>query len=623
MAVLKNISHTIKSIRVGGKIKRISPNQIFRGPESLASTVDGIVIIKDETKSIIVNTSKSNNTQTVTEIPKKKENDNGFTKIINEKTLQLLENEYNYLEEYKEKNRLPTVSIIILTKNSLELIKNCCKSILKHVSYPFTQIVIADTGTTDRDVISYYDEVKNECYERDFGFQIVYMNYFNFSRNYNEVINKLKTDYVLIQNNDTVALCDYVTQMMKVAILNKVGTVGSRLIFPDGLIQHDGQMLFNENAGLLGALSHVNYKQNPNNIQNQYGTTLVHGNTGACLLVRRDDYLKTGGFNENYKDIFQDVEFAIQFPIETNRYNYCNRNTTLIHIDNASRLNTKQDPEKIKQTFMKMVEDTRYLRSTFISNSFYHKKPEKFKYSIVTIVNDIDEYRNFMESIKSQSTLPSIEFIAIPNFNNLYKNAFEALNIGLSVASGQYVITCHQDIEFEKQWFDKVNKHIFTLEKNNIKWGVIGPAGITIDSKPKYFITGVPEYPHEDINEVFCLDELCMIINKSANITFDEKNFSGYHFYGLDICTKANKNNYKVFSINAITTHKSGDGTKNLNTIEKYQDFIKLASKARLNMHLRKINRWRTTTTDCKDNNIIIYIPDPITKNPSILKFDN
>ena len=152
-----------------------------------------------------------------------------------------------FIKNYNQES-LPSVGICILTKDSLELITDCVESIRKEVKYPNTKLYLFDTGTEDRRVLSYYDSLKKNY---PFPIEIYNLGKFHYSKNYNEGLKSIDTDYALIQNNDTVALNDYISRLMKLAVVDKVGVSGPRMLYKNFKIQHDGQRLYNHQQKTL------------------------------------------------------------------------------------------------------------------------------------------------------------------------------------------------------------------------------------------------------------------------------------------------------------------------------------------------------------------------------------
>ncbi len=515
---------------------------------------------------------------------------------------QRINNAYNYINNYKT-GSLPSIGICILTKNHLDLIRDCCESIFFKVKYPNTKIYIFDTGTTQKDVLEYYETLKG----RSIPVEFVNMNYFHFSKNYNEGISKVDTDYVVIQNNDTVAVNDYVSKLMKIAIINKVGACGPRMFYKNGTIQHDGQIIYNPD-GTFGHPGHVNLGQPGNTPTGRFS---VNGITGAGLFINTELYKKIGGFDENFKDIYQDVYFNIKLK-SMGLVNICDRDAQIYHYDNTSRKELWNE----KSEAGKMAQDSKYLYSNLLTKDTSLKSSgveKTFDFSIITLINNKEQYLNFLTKLKNQKFTGSFEVIALPNFNNEYTSCSEALNVGKDVSNGLYCIYCHQDLEVPSNWLEKIAGHIRELDMSKI--GFLGMAGVSKSSDAPASNSEGACYLSDVVDlgkgfetlanmyrrgfgkrvEVQTLDELCIIGRKNLQLRFDETTFNHYHWYGADICLQALNVGLKNFAIDAECLHVS-DGIGNFRK-EIHRDKFVEGSIRLFNKWKAKFPYFRTTTT--------------------------
>ena len=91
------------------------------------------------------------------------------------------------------------------------------------------------------------------------------------------------------------------------------GVVGARLIYEDGSVQHDGMRFF-ASPFLNGLWTNVHPAKGiaESALAARPGVTPRQSVTGACLLVSRDNYLRTGGLDERYiLGDFEDSDFCL------------------------------------------------------------------------------------------------------------------------------------------------------------------------------------------------------------------------------------------------------------------------------------------------------------------------
>jgi len=535
---------------------------------------------------------------------------NVSNEIHKESNIKEIDGAIDYIKLYK-KNELPSVAICVLSKDSYILISDCIHSIINKVKYPNLKIYIFDTGTTDQQTLDFYQKIQHSTF---IPISIIPVGDYRFSNNYNYGLKKVTADYYLIQNNDTVAINDYVTKLVRIAIVKKIGACGPRMLYRDGLIQHDGQVLYSHQDKGFGSPTHVNLKRNVSDVSS--GIHDADGITCAGMLVRSSVYWEVGGLNENYHDIFQDVELNVKIRMNGHAI-VCDRDALINHYDNTSRNNFwANNTEKLKLKHL----DYSYLFGRFNTELKYMSRLKK-KFSIVTLVNNENQYLDFLNDLKKQDCNFDFEIISLPNFNGEYDSCSCALNIGMALSESEYIIMCHQDLRVPSNWLGNIFEKIRELTMNDIKFGVLGMAGAWVrnqDSDGVIFLDG--NINNSKFKEVQCLDELCLIISNRTDIKFDERNFPHYHGYGSDLCLSYISKGYRNFAINCPCTHLS-DGFKNLTQPEQLDMFIKNS----LTLHSKWKNiipEFRNMTAKFSkiENSITFYVADELNKRGISMK---
>jgi GT2 family glycosyltransferase len=592
--ILRNDKKKPITVVYQGKRILVHPNQTIDGPIQL--TIFGLTVVTSPTQQ-----------QSIHSFLKPAE------EVLSNTNTATIDRAIEYIKNY---TTLPSVGICILSKDSFNLISECIDSICKHVEYPKTKIYIFDTGTTDHQTLNYYSHISKTC---KFPITIMSVGEYHFSKNYNKGLKQVDTDFFFIQNNDTVALNDYVTKLMKVAILDKVGACGPRMLYKDGSIQHDGQLLYNHQQKGFGSPTHVNLRRNPNEVGS--GLLPADGITCAGMLIKSNTYWEAGGLNESYHDIFQDVELNVKIRMNGKAI-FCDRQALIHHYDNTSRnAFWAKNVEKLKLKHA----DYANLFGKF-NNQLRYTERKTYKFSIVTIVNNIDQYLDLLNDLKQQEYNYEIEIIAIPNFDGIFTSAAEALNIGIRVSESDYTILCHQDLRLPKNWLETLHERIKEIKIEHSDFGVIGIAGSWVN---RYSDDGISYLTNSDTPlksvhtkyiEVQCLDELCLVVNTKNNILFDANNFTGFHGYGSDLCLSYLETGLKNFAVNAPCTHLS-DGFKNLLTNEGLQSYLQATFTLFKKWRGRFIS-FRNTTAAFKsqENSIYFFIADELNKRGIPLK---
>ena len=206
----------------------------------------------------------------------------------------------------------PPVSIIIPTRNRLELLQPCIESLLQQTTYPNWELLLIDNGSDDPAVLAYYQTLLAQQ-----GQRIRVLRFdapFNFSAMNNFAAREARGDYLLLLNNDTECIHDdWLDAMMAHAQRPDVGAVGARLLFPDSLkIQHAGVVL-----GLTGTAGHVFagdlWHADPGYLLRAQAEQEYSAVTGACLLIRKKLYDEIGGLDEqDFRVSFNDIDLCLK-----------------------------------------------------------------------------------------------------------------------------------------------------------------------------------------------------------------------------------------------------------------------------------------------------------------------
>ncbi len=197
------------------------------------------------------------------------------------------------------------VSIIILNKNSYELLSNCIHSILKNSNYDNYKIIIADTGS-DPDILK---RIKKLCIDNNI--KLICYDSYHFEKINNDIVKNYidnDTKYVLFCNNDIKFITDCVTEMVNTFENNSnVGTVGAVLYYGNESIQHKGIFCKIENSQLRIGHNGLGLKEGIKSHED----AIVLGNTAALQLVSMDVLKHLNYFPETYIDSLSDVEFNL------------------------------------------------------------------------------------------------------------------------------------------------------------------------------------------------------------------------------------------------------------------------------------------------------------------------
>ncbi|MFV8835701.1 glycosyltransferase family 2 protein [Aquisalimonas sp. APHAB1-3] len=246
---------------------------------------------------------------------------------------------YGYQIRFALPENPPAITLVVPTRNRVDLLRRCVESILARTDYPNYKILIVDNASDDPITLNYLSEVESSCVSvvRDNG-------PFNFSAINNRAIAGIDTELVGLVNNDIeVNAPGWLDDMVRYALQPDVGAVGARLLYPNDTVQHAGIIL-----GVGGVAANAHAGQSSQSY-GYFGRAALPGQysavTAACLVIRRELYLDVGGMNESQLAVaFNDVDLGLKLA-ELGYRNVLVPSAVLYHHESASRPRDDQDAE--------------------------------------------------------------------------------------------------------------------------------------------------------------------------------------------------------------------------------------------------------------------------------------
>ena len=279
---------------------------------------------------------------------------------------------YKISEELSAKE-VPLISVIIPSKDNVEMLKLCIDSIRDKSSYPSYEIIVVDNGSNEEN----RKQLEQMASQKGFSYLYEPME-FHFSKMCNLGAKAAKGDYFLFFNDDMEAVSeDFMEILAGQAACSHVGAVGAKLLYPGSdLIQHAG--ISNIAVGPVHKLQ----KAHDGERDYYYGkNTLpinVIGVTAACLMVKKVKFFEAGAFPLEAAVSYNDVELC--FSLQEHGYRSVVRNdVVLYHHESVSRGDDRMDDDKwerlLKEKDGVYKRHPRYARN----DPYYNKNLSGFK----------------------------------------------------------------------------------------------------------------------------------------------------------------------------------------------------------------------------------------------------
>ena len=225
---------------------------------------------------------------------------------------------------------LPRVSVIIPTRNRLDLLSTCIAG-LASADYPDLEVIVVDNDSDDPATLDFLEKLQER------GMRVLrHAGPFNYSAINNRAVGEATGALVCLLNNDVEMLSpDWLKIMTTQALRDEVGAVGAQLLYPDGRIQHAGVVI-----GVGNAAGHAHRFLRPGDLgyfRRHALPQFVAAVTAACLVVRRDRFLAVGGLDETrFRVAYNDVDLCLRLN-ERGWQSFYEPRAVLVHHESVSR----------------------------------------------------------------------------------------------------------------------------------------------------------------------------------------------------------------------------------------------------------------------------------------------
>lgn len=202
----------------------------------------------------------------------------------------------------------PKVSVLVPTRDAVDLVRQCVGSVLEKSSYLRYEVLILDNRSTDAATLAYLASVSSDPRVR----VVRYDAPFNFAAINNFAARHAEGEVLCLLNNDTEVISpDWMEEMLGHLLQEKVGVVGAKLLYPDGRVQHGGDVV-----GIGGVANHLHAflgRDDPGYCNRAIVAQDLSAVTAACMMTWRKLYLDLGGMDaQNLPVAFNDVDYCLR-----------------------------------------------------------------------------------------------------------------------------------------------------------------------------------------------------------------------------------------------------------------------------------------------------------------------
>ncbi|MEK6274446.1 MAG: glycosyltransferase family 2 protein [Actinomycetota bacterium] len=238
---------------------------------------------------------------------------------------------------------MTTCSIIIPVHNRAALTRQCLDGLLGCPSEVASlEIVVVDDASSDSTaqvLADYADRVRVVHHEHNMGFAMAC----------NDGAAAASGDWIVFLNNDTIPQPGWLDALLCYASgHDRIGLVGSKLLFPNDTIQHAGVVFARDRS------PHHIYAGFPAGHPAVNKSREFQVVTGACALIRRELFEEAGRFDAAFVNGYEDVDLCLRLRRLGYEVHYCHK-SVLYHLESATR-NYLTDPQNFA-LFLERWED--------------------------------------------------------------------------------------------------------------------------------------------------------------------------------------------------------------------------------------------------------------------------
>ena len=196
---------------------------------------------------------------------------------------------------------MKTLSIIVLSYNTEELLANCLRSIYTHLSEKLFELIVVDNASKDGSVV---------MVKKEFPKVILIQSSENqgFAKGANLGVKKATGKYFLFLNSDAVLEDDKIHQMIEfMNELKRASIVGGQLVNTDGTRQRSFGRFYT-----LSVVFAMLIAGDKGEMWNRKSTESreVDWVSGGFMMVRREVFEKLKGFDEGFFMYLEDMELC-------------------------------------------------------------------------------------------------------------------------------------------------------------------------------------------------------------------------------------------------------------------------------------------------------------------------
>ena len=498
------------------------------------------------------------------------------------------------------------VAIVIPTFNRLDLTQACLRAIEANTPRDQYELIVVDNASTD----GTQEFLANAQQQKRLTAMLNGKNA-GFARACNQGAAAAAGPYVLFLNNDTEVQPGWLAALTRTADADaRIGALGSKLLFPDGTIQHAGVVILDDRVHDDALLAHHTFHRQPQDLPEANRPKTCQALTAACLLIPRETFAAVGGFDEGFWNGYEDVDLCFRIAAAGKILVYQPASVVTHHESQSGPERFRQARQNVARLHQKWLGK---IQADFIVNApgeiasgpgrrladylpaqaAGENKPVVVSI-VILVLNQLEHTRLCLESIAAHTPLPHEIIVvdngstdATPEFLATWQAAHSHVTVirnesnrgfaggnnqGISLARGEYVLLLNNDTVVTAGWLEAM----LAVCAQHPATGIVGPvsnrvSGPQLIEKAAY--KNLPEMHifagnHRQANagqsfEIARAVGFCLLARRAviARIGGLDENFGSGNFEDDDLCIRAQLAGFHIRIARDAFVHHTGSQT--------------------------------------------------------------
>lgn len=311
------------------------------------------------------------------------------------------------------------IAVVVINYNGKNLLKKFLPSVVKYSDDKISDIFLIDNNSSDGSVDfikKKYSSVKIIQNDKNFG----------YAKGYNLGIDKIKSEYLVLINNDVEVTENWLDPMLVGLEQNKeIGSCQPKIL------SYENKNYFEYAGACGGYLDFLNYPYCRGRIfdhiekdNGQHNTPKeIFWSSGACMMIRNKIFKKAGGFDETFFAHMEEIDLCWRIK-GLNYSNFCFPDSKVYHLGGGTL-----QYDNPKKTYLNFRNNLIMILKNESRIKIFYKLPTRFVFDLfasIFILFSKKSINHFIAVLKAYLfIILRIPYYFMKKRNLVIRNSFE------------------------------------------------------------------------------------------------------------------------------------------------------------------------------------------------------